>query len=888
MPGSETKLHRLNDEGPLPDLNAVGGKAYSLMRLSREGSSVPPGFVLPVAFFARWLAEVKAGEAWRAFVEASPDEMVGRAAALPASARNLTFDSEEAAIVTGALKQLDGFGLFAVRSSSPDEDLSGASFAGGYTTILGAKPETIEDAVRSAFVSCLEPRVFIYKRQRGFDVSDARIAVVVQAQIASEVAGVGFSVEPLSNDYDRAVFNANWGLGETVVSGLATPDQFETDKLSGEVVRATLGAKETSIWLLPDGGTEERPDPRHSLATLSNDQLARMTQELARIERVYGCPMDIEWAWKGADFYLLQARPITTYLPLPAEMVTAPGAPRRLYLDVTLAMQGIQEPLSVMGASFLETLISNFALRATGHKELIDPKHGLAFVAGGRLYLSLSHLLHLVSRHALADFLSKMDSVAADALNACPPDDYVSADCPAFIVHLPRELLTHVTGIPMKGIAAALRPEHSASTYHRKVEAALSKMEDDPRAPDGIGAYADWVCKTFVELMIGTLIPPLAAAIMARQRLGHLFAEAAKTDPRIDADLVHIDQALPHNITIDMGLSLYAIAEKLAPLGLRDVKEMSARLAAGELPDTVLEDWQSFVSRFGFRGPRELDIAAPRYRERPELLFEQILSLIALPTDGDNPETIHQQSVARRQRAHERLRKTAYERGVTIGKEYDLLYRAIEHFGGYRENHKYYMVKAMSFVRKRAEQAADALVAAGRLTRSEEVFDLTLDTLTQALEDPTLDLAELREQNQSFLRKLAQVHEFPHIVDSRGRIIRPPRPAPAAGELAGQPVSPGVARGPVKVLHAPDEKPIAPGDILVARATDPGWTPLFVSAAAIVLEVGGMLQHGSLVAREYGKPCVAGVQDATTRLSDGDLVEVDGSSGMLRFVEKQP
>ncbi len=222
--------------------------------------------------------------------------------------------------------------------------------------------------------------------------------------------------------------------------------------------------------------------------------------------------------------------------------------------------------------------------------------------------------------------------------------------------------------------------------------------------------------------------------------------------------------------------------------------------------------------------------------------------------------------------------------GAIKGEEYDLLYRVMERFGGFRENHKYYMVKTFSFLRQRVLQAAEALAASGRLERPEQVFDLTLADLARAVNGPHVDLQALILQDTAFLRKLDHVTGFPHVVDSRGRILRPKRPEPSPGELVGQAISPGKAQGPVKVLHAPDEKPLLPGDVLVARATDPGWTPLFVSAAAIVLEVGGMLQHGSLVAREYGKPCVAGVQDATTQLKDGEIVEVDGSAGVVRRV----
>jgi len=190
--------------------------------------------------------------------------------------------------------------------------------------------------------------------------------------------------------------------------------------------------------------------------------------------------------------------------------------------------------------------------------------------------------------------------------------------------------------------------------------------------------------------------------------------------------------------------------------------------------------------------------------------------------------------------------------------------------------------------RRRVLAAAQPLLDAGRLDNLEQVFDLHMDDLKRGLADPCIDLRALAEKNTRFLKKLRQVRELPRIVDSRGKILRPPKKEAGEGELVGEPISPGLVRGKIKVLHEPDEKPVLPGEILVARATDPGWTPLFLNAGGIVLEVGGMLQHGALVAREYGKPCVTGIEHATSILKDGQVVEMDGLSGVVKILDLLP
>jgi pyruvate,water dikinase len=210
----------------------------------------------------------------------------------------------------------------------------------------------------------------------------------------------------------------------------------------------------------------------------------------------------------------------------------------------------------------------------------------------------------------------------------------------------------------------------------------------------------------------------------------------------------------------------------------------------------------------------------------------------------------------------------------------------IELFAGARDTPKYHLVMLTCAIRRRALIEGERLVAEGRLDAARDVFDLTFDDLEEATRDSRLDLRALCAERTRFARRLsAQVTEFPQVIDSRGRILRPPPREGRPGELAGMSVSAGSAVGPVKVLRDPREKPIDKGDVLVAYTTDPGWTPLFVNAAAVVLEVGGILQHGAVIAREYGKPCVVGIDRVVSRLRDGQMVEVDGTAGVIRLLD---
>ncbi|MCI0777582.1 MAG: hypothetical protein J4N95_05335, partial [Chloroflexi bacterium] len=305
------------------------------------------------------------------------------------------------------------------------------------------------------------------------------------------------------------------------------------------------------------------------------------------------------------------------------------------------------------------------------------------------------------------------------------------------------------------------------------------------------------------------------------------------------------------------------------------------RIEARELPEAFLAAWDAFNDRFGARGPNEMELASPRYGENPLLLLRQLSFMAKAPPEND-PKLAHERHVVERRQAFAKLnRKYGWFSRRLLG----LAHRWTEAFAGERDTAKYHWVTATYAIRYAALARGDRLAAAGRLDSPEDVFHLTFDELEAAERDATFDVrTPALERRRSFSRIERQVKEFPHLIDSRGRILRP-APTSEEGALSGLGISPGVARGPIKVLENPYDKDVEPGDVLVAYTTDPGWTPLFINASAIILQIGGMMQHGGVVAREYGKPCVAGIEHVLTRFQDGQMVEVDGSAGTVRLLE---
>jgi pyruvate,water dikinase len=339
-----------------PQLDQVGGKALSLIEMTQQNLPVPPGFVLTVHFFDAWVSKLQAAPEWQPILDGDPSALAPATKALQALCHTLEFSPQQQAEldkVFAAFQQENNITLCAVRSSSPEEDLEGASFAGGYETSLGVTAVNLHDAIRHSFASSFDERVFVYKKEHGFPLDQSRIAVIVQQQIDTDMAGVAFSLNPLNNCYDEAVINANYGLGESVVAGEVEPDLFMVDKIERRIIETQVGKKEISISLNADGGTTQIMRNIDSQPCITSAQVLTLTDLLTQIEAHQNKPVDIEWAIADGKIYLLQARPITTYLPLPDEMITPPGSPKYLYADSTLIEQGLEKPLSVLGIDFV-------------------------------------------------------------------------------------------------------------------------------------------------------------------------------------------------------------------------------------------------------------------------------------------------------------------------------------------------------------------------------------------------------------------------------------------------------------------------------------------------------------------------------------------------------
>ncbi|MBX9669907.1 MAG: hypothetical protein K2X93_19955 [Candidatus Obscuribacterales bacterium] len=852
-------------------LNKVGGKGQSLIRMTQLGLPVPPGFVLTVDFFQEWMDELKLSEEWTSFVNSSADNRKSCCDALKSRAQKLKFSKDQKGALDQALSSLDENELFAVRSSSPAEDLEGSSFAGGYETVLGVKRKDMLSAVRTAFSSSMDYRVLSYKSQHGFDIHDPRIAVVVQKQLNSTASGVAFSINPINNDYDEAVFNANFGLGESVVSGVCTPDTIVVDKVSMRVREKVLGAKEERIFLNEQGGTTSvSGNGEDNDFAISDGHVLSLTRFIKTLEEVFRKPVDVEWALEGDQEFILQARPVTSFVPLPPSLISPPGQTRKLYLDVSLTVQALEKPMSIMGTSVIRKLLSIFPNRAFGVEFIGDLDHSLVYPTDGRIYAVLSHVFQLLGKERVENALTIIDPLSAQAIKELDDDSYDNFHL--WVNLIPLKAAPGLVRILPKLINARAFPERVHARSVKELERYKEAVRKEAKSTGNISQVAERIINLAVDVVSNHTMPGFLASRVALERIKHTARGVSEETIR------NLELAMPHNITIEMGLSLYQLAQQLPPNSGGDVQDQT-------LSPEFMAEWQEFLDANGHRGPRELDIQAPRYRDAASLLFDQVVTLNKASTESNNPSLRYKKNRELREKAFSDICDYLGKTDAKRLRRFKFLYRAWLTFGGYRETHKFCIIYAIDALRTRLIDEANKLVSEGRLDSSNQIFDLTIEDFEKRVSNKKIDLVELGQQNRVYADKLAKVPQLPPLIDSRGRIVRPKTIAAHDGQVAGTPISSGIARGPIKVLNTPDEKPLNYGDILVARATDPGWTPLFVNASAVILEVGGLLQHGALVAREYGLPCVGGITGATTIWKDGTIVEVDGTRGTVREIE---
>ncbi|MQA16219.1 MAG: phosphoenolpyruvate synthase [Pseudonocardiaceae bacterium] len=876
-------------------LALVGGKAANLGELVAAGFPVPPGRCVTTEAYALVAAEAGLERIFDALADVSPGDSKLAEYAAVARERLLaaSVPDEVADAVIAGYEQLGDRVPVAVRSSATAEDLPFASFAGQQDTYLGViGSEALLDAVRRCWASLWTDRAVSYRASNGIDHRTVRLAVVVQRMVEARVAGVMFTANPVTGRRRQAVIDASPGLGEAVVSGAVNPDHFVVDPPTGEVLERSLGDKRLLVRSTPGGGTErvELPDATAAPACVDDRELATLAALGARVEDHYGSPQDTEWAIdaEGAC-WLTQARPITTLYPLP-DGAPASDEGLRVYFSVNVA-QGVFGPLTPAGIAAFRMVGASGA--TTFGLAPARPTDGPAVMvaAGHRLFLDATTAVRSTVGHRLLPiFLGIMEARSERVIRRLFDDPRLSITRSVWplLRRVVPVLLRHRT--PLRAAATLLRP----STARRR----LAHMQQRIRAVTAVPADSQASTRLdAVENALGTVFGPAIPGVLMPILLPYLallgLSRKLLGDQATEQELQTVLRGLVHNPTTEMDLALWRVTTDIGgdpaarPLFLQTTPQQLADMYhAGTLPPVAQRSLAGFLRSYGHRAVAEIDVGVARWAEDPTHVLGAVANYLRLDDPRLAPDAKFAQGRREGEAMAAELTRRARARGGLRGRLVGFCLRRIREIGGLRETPKFNLVLLLAAVREQLRRVGVELAAQGRLAAADDVFFVDTVEAREGLAGRDLR-GVVRDRRVSYQQETRRRH-VPRVLLSDGTEPEAAHPAAtlADGMLVGTAASPGLVSAPARLVLDPSGARLEPGEILVAPSTDPGWTPLFLTAGGLVMEMGGAMSHGAVVAREYGIPAVVGVAHATERIETGQQVTVDGSSGAVTTTER--
>ncbi len=729
--------------------------------------------------------------------------------------------------------------------------------------------EAILTHISKCWASLFTERAVIYRLQNGFDHRKVYLSLVVQKMVFPQVAGILFTADPVTSNRKVLSIDASFGLGEAMVSGLVNADTYKVR--NGKIIDKKISTKKLAIYALNDGGTKEQeiePDLQNRQA-LTDEQILRLERIGRTIEAHFGHPQDIEWCLVDDTFYIVQSRPITTLYPIPE----ANDQENHVYVSVG-HQQMMTDPIKPLGLSLWQL---------TAARPM--------YQAGGRLFVDVANdLASPVKRDILVNVLGKSDPLIRDALMTL-------LERGDFIKLIPDDQQEPGSGQSNKGtpspnFQAQLENDPTiVSNLIRNSQASIKELKQTIKTKSGSDLF-DFILQDKQKLRqslsdpqrFGAIMTGMNAASWINEKMMEWLGEKNVADA--------LAQSAPNNITSEMGLELLDVADVIRPYPevidyLQDAKDDRfldglVQLAGGrEAQDAI----NAYLSKYGMRCAGEIDITRPRWSEKPIALVSLILLNIKTFEPGAAKrrfEQGRQEALKKEQELLERLKQLPD--GEQKAEETKQKISLMRNFIGYREYPKYGIVNRYFVYKQALLKEAEQLVQTGVIHEKEDIYYLTFEELHEVVRTNKLDyqIISKRKDEYKHYEKLTP----PRVITSDGEIIageykRENLPAEA---IVGLPVSSGVIEGRARVILNMEDADLEDGDILVTTFTDPSWTPLFVSIKGLVIEVGGLMTHGAVIAREYGLPAVVGVENATKLINNGQRIRVNGTGGYVEIL----
>lgn len=863
-------------------LPIVGGKGANLGELSHVvGILVPEGFCITT-------------EAYRAVVSGSTEvsALIDELGPLQADDRekiesvsskirvlieNLQIPPELSAAIMRMFSTRGERYAYAVRSSATAEDLPTNSFAGQqdtYLNIIGI--DSILLNVKKCWASLFTDRAVAYRIQNGFDHRKVLLSVVVQRMVFPQAAGIMFTANPITQNRKVLTIDASFGLGEALVSGLTNADLYKVR--DGRLLEKKIATKKLAIYALEKGGTEERsvPPEKQNAPTLTDEQILQLATIGRKCEAHFGCPQDIEWGLYEGSFYVIQSRPITTLYPVPQSN----DGKNHIYISYG-HRQMMTDAFKPLGISFFKIL----------DKSLGRPEMS---VSGGRFWRDLSfELTSAIYKGVTISSFSQVDVLMQRALiNVMKRKDFVKG-----LARGKASVLNFGKGgmLPMLKQLRKLSRANDPSVVPELIannEASVRRLKQGLAGKSGDSVF-EYIMSDHKELADIMYEPrSVAAAYLGINTANWLNKHVEQWLGENNSGDI-LGQASPNNVVSDMGLELFDVADVVReyPAVAQFFEHTDGTDFWGELSrlqggNRVAEALRGYLERYGMHCSGDIDITRPRWGENPALLAPVVLGNIKNCGPGARNIRIKQGRSEAEQKAGEIIsRLEQLPGGRAKAEKVKRQISVLRNFIGYREYSKHALLQRYWLYKIALLKEAEKLTQNGTIRENEDIHYLSFEELRQAVKTGKLDYDMIvkRKNEHEVHMKLNP----PRVMTSDGEVITGDYDTGKlpAGALAGVAVSSGVVEGRARVLLNMRNSNIKDGDILVTVFIDPSWSPMLVSAKGVVMEVGGVMTHGAVIAREYGVPCVAGVENATIRIKDGQRIRVNGSEGYVEILE---
>ncbi len=860
-------------------LAVVGGKGANLGELSKiDGIKVPEGFCVTTEAYKKTIGqtpELPDLLAQLSHIKAAEDkESIGKISGNIRRAIEETAIPEEIAkTVIHHLTKLGEKDAYAVRSSATAEDLATASFAGQqdtYLNIIGK--EAILRHISKCWASLFTDRAVTYRIQNGFDHRKVHLSVVVQKMVFPEAAGILFTADPITSNRKVISIDASFGLGEALVSGLVNADNYKVR--DGSIIDKKISAKKLAIYALKEGGTEEKKIDagRQNAQTLTDGQILELEKTGRRIETHFGRPQDIEWCLCDNQFFIVQSRPITTLYPIP----DVQDGKNHVYMSFS-HQQMMTDAMKPLGSSFFQLSTDDFPLIQIGGRLYFDIAHDLASYTGQKIVLMAADKMDPLMHTALKSLIKQKDfmkllSHGKKALSM--GSGYFSWGLVAQFMKISRD----------NDPSAVQTLISNNKTFIRDVQRRIENLSGEELFAAVIEELKRLKEMAYDPKNMGVIYAATLALNWINKHMEKWLGEKGAADSLVKSVL--------NDVTSEMGLELLDVADVVrqypAVIGYfhhannETFFEDLVRLEGGEAVSQVI---RAYLEKYGMRCTGEIDICRPRFNEQPDALVPMILSNIRNLEPNSHNALFGQGLMEAKQKEQDLLnRLEQLPGGKQKAKKARKKISVLRNFIGYKEYPKYLMMEHFWIVKQALMKEADRLAQKGVIREKEDIFYLSFEELREAARTNRVDYGVITKRREEY-----EVYEKltpPRIMTSEGEVLSGEYDTAGIpkGALAGIPASSGTIEGRARVILKMEDAALEEGDILVTAFTDPSWTPVFVSIRGLVTEVGGMMTHGSVVAREYGLPAVVGVENAARLIKDGQRIRVNGTEGYVEIL----